>query len=293
MMLKTSTVLLTLILSFSLYAKEGVDKVVYGDDNREDIYEATNTLHKELAAGTAAMILDTQLQYKTEDSTYTVTGNSLQSEGICADAKFAKQITAANCSGFLVGDKYLVTAGHCIETIADCGRYSWVFDYANLTEERRTHVLPKKNVYKCTEIISRSLDRATMDDYAFVKLDRVVEGRTPLKFRTSGKISDRTDIVVIGHPSGLPSKIAGGAYVRSNANKYYFQANLDTFGGNSGSAVFDSVTGLVEGILVRGERDYVYQGGCMRPKVCGNEECRGEDVTRITNIKELVKLIRN
>ena len=31
-------------------------------------------------------------------------------------------------------------------------------------------------------------------------------------------------------------------------NKYYFQSNLDTFGGNSGSAVFDTATGVVEGM---------------------------------------------
>jgi hypothetical protein len=50
----------------------------------------------------------------------------------------------------------------------------------------------------------------------------------------------------------------------------------------------------VEGILVRGERDYVLDSvsNCYRPKVCKMNECRGEDVTRITNIKELKNLKR-
>ena len=97
--------------------------------------------------------------------------------------------------------------------------------------------------------------------------------------------------MVIGHPSGLPTKISDGAIVRENANKVFFQSTLDTFGGNSGSAVFDAKTGLVEGILVRGERDYVQDPvmNCSRPKVCKVTECRGEDVTRITNIKQLMK----
>ena len=100
-----------------------------------------------------------------------------------------------------------------------------------------------------------------------------------------------TELVVIGHPTGLPTKIAGGAWVRQNTNNVYFQSNLDTFGGNSGSAVFDAETGTVEGILVRGETDYVYDSsrGCRVPKQCSNEGCRGEDVTRITNIKELME----
>lgn len=265
-----------------------VDKVVYGVDDRKDIFESNSALFKKLASSTAAMIPQGQLE-SVEGDLFEIKGTTLEEDGVCSDARFAKQITAANCSGFLVGDQYLVTAGHCIESLSDCSNYSWVFDYANLKQENTKQTVAKKDVYTCTEIISRALDRATENDYALVKLDRKVEGRAPLKFRTSGKIGNKTALVVIGHPSGLPSKIADGANVRSNSNKVYFQATLDTFGGNSGSAVFDSKTGVIEGILVRGERDYVSDPveACNRPKVCKVTECRGEDVTRITNIKEL------
>ncbi len=75
-------------------------------------------------------------------------------------------------------------------------------------------------------------------------------------------------------------KIAGGAKIRSVRDQYFI-ANLDTYGGNSGSAVFNSSTGEVEGILVRGEVDYIFDNGCRRSKKCTNDGCRGEDVTRI------------
>lgn len=279
-----------LFLSLSLNSF-AVDKVVYGVDDRKDVYESQNPLYKTLTESTAAMINTSQLTVEANDMLQ-VRGYTLEEDGVCSDARFAKQVVAANCSGFLVGDQYLVTAGHCITSIADCGTYSWVFGFSNTTEEKTDHVVSKKDVYKCTEIVSRSLDRTTQNDFAFVKLDRKVVGRSPLKFRTEGKIADRAGIVVIGHPSGLPSKIADGANVRTNTNKIFFQATLDTFGGNSGSAVFDSKTGLVEGILVRGETDYVGDPvqNCTRPKVCKETECRGEDVTRITNIKELMKM---
>jgi V8-like Glu-specific endopeptidase len=283
--------LLTLsLLSFSFNIL-AVDKVVYGEDDRKDIFESSNILYKTLATSTAAMISTSQLVAQ-PDGTFQVTAPTLESDGICADARFAKQITAANCSGFLVGDQYLVTAGHCIQTISDCSKYSWVFGFSNDTEEKSEHYIPQKDIYTCTQVISQVLDRATMNDYAFVKLDRKVVGHNPLKFRKTGKIPDKEDIVVIGHPSGLPVKIADGANVRDNKNKYFFQATLDTFGGNSGSAVFNSKTGLVEGILVRGETDYEDDPvqNCLRPKVCKVTECRGEDATRITNIKELMKL---
>lgn len=285
---------LFLNFSTSVFAEDystTIDKVIYGEDDRKDIFESNNSLYKQLASSTAGMIGKSQLESQA-DGTIKIKATTLESDGICSDAKFAKQITAANCSGFLVGEDLLVTAGHCIESINDCAKYSWVFDYANLSKEQSEHVVPKKDVYTCTQVISRVLDRATSDDFALVRLDRKVEGRVALKFRTTGKIADKADIVVIGHPSGLPTKIADGAFVRSNTNNYYFQATLDTFGGNSGSAVFDAKTGLVEGILVRGERDYVGDPvqNCSRPKVCKVTECRGEDVTRITNIKALMSL---
>lgn len=285
---------LVLSISINSFAQDSwIDKVIYGVDDRKDIFESNNCLHKQLANSTAAMISDSALVTQ-DDGMVLINSTTLEQDGICSDARFAKQTAGANCSGFLVGEDYLVTAGHCIQDMDDCERYSWVFGYANEKEEKLTQIVPKTEVYKCNKIISRVLDRSNSNDFALVKLDRVVTGHTPLKFRTTGKIADNADLVVIGHPSGLPTKIADGANVRSNTNKIYFQATLDTFGGNSGSAVFDTKTGTVEGILVRGETDYVNDPvmNCYRPKVCKVTECRGEDVTRITNIKELQKLIR-
>ncbi len=285
--------MITLATLFSLSNSFASEKVIYGDDDRLDIFEVSDNLHLELARSTAAMIDASSLT--TNGDKVTVTGSTLQSRGICAGEKFANQITSANCSGFLVGPDLLVTAGHCIRRQLDCDSYRWVFDFAvkEQSVDMAAFQVPASSVYKCKRIIAQSLDRATQDDYALVQLERKVEDRAPLKVRTSGKVADRTELVVIGHPTGLPTKVADGAYVRNNTNNYYFVSNLDTFGGNSGSAVFDTKTGQVEGILVRGETDYEYDSsrGCRVPKYCENEACRGEDVTRITNVKALANPI--
>lgn len=284
-MLKKIIVSSSFFLSLNVLAS-GVEKVVYGDDNRLDVFESTNELHKKLASSTAAMISNKLLEEK--ESFVNVTGSTLEADGICADARFAKQQTSATCSGFLVGSDLLLTAGHCIETMSDCYNNSWVFDYSNSTGERAKFEINKNDIYKCTKIISRSLDSRTNNDFALIQLDHASD-RAPLNYRKKGKVSDSARLVVIGHPSGLPTKISDDANVRKNKDKYFFQSNLDTFGGNSGSAVFDTVSGVVEGILVRGERDYVLDSisNCYRPKICKMGECRGEDITRITNIKEL------
>ncbi len=265
------------------------NKVIYGEDNRQDVFEVTNQMQLTLARSTAAMIPSSSLQ-RTGDEVR-VMGPTMESRGFCREERFSQQPTAANCSGFLVGDKYLVTAGHCITSMSDCTGYRWVFDYKVDYSTQSQVTVPANSVYACKRIISRALEQASGDDYALIELERSVNDRAPLAFRRQGQISVGEEILVIGHPTGLPTKITDQARVRS-ARPKYFVTNLDTYGGNSGSAVFNARTGVVEGILVRGENDYVYDSArsCRASNICPENGCRGEDVTFITNIKELANL---
>lgn len=282
--------LCSLLFSINLQARV-INKVIYGQDDRKDIYETHNELYKRLALSTAASFSIDRL--RDEGDTMTIIGNTLESYGKCSDIRFAKQMAASDCSGSLVGDQYILTAGHCVNSLEDCHSFMWVFGYANSTAEQNSYTIPKTDVYKCTEIIER---QGSYNDYALIKLDRPVTGREPLKYRTEGKIADNTGLVVIGHPTGLPAKVADGANVREGANNdaWFFQTNLDTFTGNSGSAVFDAKTGIIEGILVRGEQDYEEDtaNSCERPYVCKDNECRGEDVTRVTNVATLMAMAK-
>lgn len=260
------------------------EKVIYGDDNRVDWFESNNTMFRDLALSTAGMINKKSLIKNTDF--YTISGVTLRGRGICADERFANQITAANCSGFLVGEDLLVTAGHCIKNQSDCDKYAWVFDFRLKFKGDKATTVSQNSVYNCKEIIERKQDTFNKDDFSLIRLSKKVVGKKPLSFRKSGKIRKGDSLVVIGHPTGLPTKIADGAKVRKRKNKY-FVANLDTYGGNSGSAVFNTSTGDIEGILVRGANDYVSRNGCRQSNRIRNNAGRGEDVTYITNIKAL------
>jgi V8-like Glu-specific endopeptidase len=280
----------TFILSSTVMASvTGVD-VIYGEDNRKDVFESRDSDLVELSKSTAAMIGPENMKSIGRGEVQ-IDANTLESRGICAKERFSKQISAANCSGFLVAPNVLVTAGHCIKSEYDCRSYKWVFDYKVNHADQGAISVPSTSVYSCKKIIARSLDQISKNDYAVIELDRKVTDRKPLEFRRRGKVSKGTSIAVIGHPSGLPTKIADGAKVRSLSSKY-FVANLDTYGGNSGSAVFNVKTSEVEGILVRGENDYVFDEklGCQVSNKCSDTGCRGEDITFITNIPDLKKL---
>lgn len=286
-------IMCTLMMATLSFASTKSTKVIYGDDNRVDVYASTNSMYVELSKSTAAMIPNGDITALGKDIVR-LEGRSLQDGGKCSTERFAKQSTAAMCSGFLVGENLLVTAGHCIESKRDCKRNKWVFDFKVDTAEQQEVTVPKSNVYSCSKIISRALTKKKKgtksggNDYALIQLDRKVTDRRVLDYRRSGSIEKGDNLVVIGHPSGLPTKIADGANVKSLSN-LYFSANLDTYGGNSGSAVFNADTGMIEGILVRGAKDYVYNSskGCYESNEISNNSGTGEDVTYIMNIEEL------
>ncbi len=279
--------LLSILLSLTSLmsvASEQSSTIIYGDDNRDDVGNVIHPLYLRLAESTAAMVNKSKLtEFNAEQ--VVLKGENLQTNGICQQERFSSQPAVANCSGFLVSDNIIITAGHCFQKTDSCSNFSWVFDFKADRENQAEVVVDKSNVYSCKKVLNVVLDD-TETDYAVIELDRKVLDRKPLKMRTSGKPNIGDELVVIGHPSGLPTKIAGGAKVRS-INSVYLVANLDTYGGNSGSAVFNAKSGLVEGILVRGGEDYVADpetGTCGISNHVSNDEGRGEDVTLITKV---------
>ena len=269
------------------------DKVIYGDDDRLEPYEVNGKFF-DLSRSTAAMIPSDAIK-EGQAGGYDIEFSPLSGRNICKDQRFANQGTAAVCSGFLVAPDVIVTAGHCVASQSSCTDYYWVFDYALSSEgDKGYSEASNENVYRCKKIYGQELNNTTMMDFGIVILDRPVKDRNYLTINRDRKIADKTAVVVVGHPTGLPTKIAGGANVRDNTNEVFFSANLDTFGGNSGSAVFNEKTGEVVGILVRGENDYVMDESrnCQVVNKCENNGCRGEDATRIENIKPLKAILK-
>lgn len=277
------------LFALSLSSLKAQNKMIYGTDNRKDLFEVKSSLIVELARSTAAMIPNSSI-INSIKGTISIVGKTLSQRGICSSERFSNQLAAANCSGFIVSENTLITAGHCMRTALDCSQFKWVFDYAIDVPGQQSFSVQKDDVFSCKRIIKQVLDSTTMNDYAVIELDRPVQGRRPLSFRKAGKVTIGTPLFVIGHPSGLPTKIADGATVRL-VNSTYLRTDLDTYGGNSGSAVFNAKTLKVEGILVRGDNDYIPSPkGCMQSNIVAQNLGRGEDVTRITNIKIINKL---
>lgn len=271
-------------------AKRGV---IYGEDNRQDLYQVTDHYKYSLASSTVALIVKGNLEPLDANTTLIKTRSYAKTYGLCEEEPFYAQEVAAFCSGFLVGPQTIVTAGHCIKD-QTCERTRFVFGYGITTAGELPRSVPNENVYSCQAVVHSEFDNNQDNpgpDFAVVTLDRAVTGHSPLSIRTQDDIQNSEGLFVIGHPAGLPTKVAGGGNVRDTSHAAFFLANLDTYGGNSGSAVFNEKTGQVEGILVRGALDYVTKKGekCQVSNVCSNEGCDGEGVTRIKYVLPYLK----
>lgn len=282
--------------------------VVYGDDNRKDVKDVKQI--STLTKAVAGRVKNSKFYYHDDKSkisfNYSVLLSDIFGGNVCSDERFAKQKVIADCTGFLVKDDVLVTAGHCVtspgSTIQNtvnhnCANYSWVFDFkVGSSGSYNTSGISTENVFGCKKIIYATV--SLKRDFALIQLSRKTK-RTPLKIRKYGKIKDAQEIFVIGHPSGLPMKFADGAKVQSNDFLNFFSTNLDTFGGNSGSPVFNAQTKKVEGILVRGRNDYVPSQDpserCLRVNKCNEDgtacDMNGGPLEHVTRISEILNYL--
>ncbi|HNW43250.1 MAG TPA: serine protease [Elusimicrobiales bacterium] len=264
-------------------------KSIYGADNRLDFYEASAGMQ---AISDSVVSLWKSYKVTENGAKYDLTTRTLgEAQGLCPGEKFREQKIGAFCSGSLVGEDLIMTAGHCIKTEADCAATKLVFGFkVAKAGDAGTSSVAKSEVYSCASIVKRHLDPSVLGaDYALIKLDRKVTGHKALAINRTGKIAKDTKIFVIGHPSGMPLKVAADSKVRDASKTGYFIADLDTFGGNSGSAVFNLATNKIEGILVRGDNDYVSTpAGCQTVATFEQTGGRGEDVTKISELSSVI-----
>ncbi len=263
--------------------------VIYGNDDRRDLFEVINPGHKALSDSTVVLIKSEDLNQNASGVVQITADSLMKRMGVCKTEPYAAQPSAGFCSGFMIGRNLILTAGHCITDQEDCNSTRFVFNYDVSLKGQFPTETKESEVYACKNIIHRE-QVGSGADFGIIETDRDIVGHASLKLadRSNSKIAPQTKILMIGHPSGLPTKIDAGGSVRDSNPNGYFTATTDSYGGNSGSAVFNLATQEVEGILVRGETDFVYRNGCYVSNVCAENGCRGEDVTKISSVAPFI-----
>ena len=266
-------------------------EVIYGTDNRLDLFQVTDQAILDDADSVVALFDADDIVDNGNGTSTLKTQNFGRARHLCQNEKFREQPTGAFCSGFLVAPDIITTAGHCVNA-GNVRNIRFVFGFRMIDASTAPNTISNTEIYKGLRLIGHE-EEGDGPDWTLVQLDRPVTNHTSVRIRRTGKIADNQAVHVIGHPVGIPTKFAGGATVRDNDQDAFFVANLDTYGGNSGSPVFNSDTHEVEGILVRGENDFVSNGRCNISLVCPTTGCRGEDCTRTTEFADQIPTVED
>ncbi len=259
---------------------------IYGGDERKNVSEEKNPTWIKAARSVAVMMHAKKVSISGSCATIKTTDKNRlkQAYNLCSDERYLEEPTHGLCTGFLIGPDLMMTARHCIPSVVSCSNFVWIFDYNDKSLDEEGNVRVKSSdVFECSEIVKHSTSRGLKHDFAIFKLNRKATGRTPLKLEDHYENQAGDPIGMVGAPLGLPLKISRYGEILGEDDELSFQVNVDTYGGNSGSPVFDVKTMKVLGILVAGEPDFTYNTAqkCSQSRHYYSERWKGERAYRV------------
>jgi hypothetical protein len=276
-----------------LRSKElNADRGISDEESRRDYYEITNEQTRKNADCVAAICMEKDLIHSGEGFSTLRVKNYGKAFNLCQSEPFYHQDVAAGrlCTGFLVKDNMIATAGHCVneQNVKDL---RIVFGYKMVDSSAQVPGIHQKDIYKGVRIIHRICrHKGNQSDWALLKLDRKVEGQAVVTL-SKKEITPDKPIYIIGHPVGLPLKYSPEASV-GDISEAYFSADLNVYNGSSGSPVFDSETHKVIGIVVRGHtKDFRLVESCWRSVIYSRTD-RCSQVPECTRVSEFIEYCR-
>ena len=288
----SKSVLTTIVLLSLPGLAFAADKAIFGSDDRLDFYEAPRGI-QDLSDSVVSLWKSEDVKANPETGRYDLNTTRLGlAVALCPGNRYWLQRTGSYCTGSLVGPDLVLTAGHCIKNAQDCAGARIVFGFkVDKDGDPGPDSIDRREVYGCSSIVRRYVHPDSIGaDFALIKLDRKVAGHKPLFINRGDQVREGKKIFTIGYPTGLPLKVAVNARVTDARMCEAFVTDLDGFAGNSGGPVFNASTRKIEGVLVRGLKDYKFSYGCTHAAAYPETDA-DEEATLISEVAPYIPLL--
>jgi hypothetical protein len=202
---------------------------------------------------------------------------------ICNDCKFINEVIPAFGTGWAFKNDLVITANHCCANEHMLDTLYFVFNFL----ENTNSFISSDRVFKAISIIPKKNEDLRYD-FTIIKVDRPVPNPLINYLERNSDVKTGERLYMLGHPLGLPMKYTPGGIIYE-CERTKLKTNLDAFSGNSGSPVLNMRTHKIEGILIKGRRDFEW----VRDKNCVQycfypfdfpDAFDGEEVLRLNNL---------
>ena len=246
-------------------------------DRRLELREVEDpALRRRLADTSAALVYAHRLRFEGERAVRAAPtlGHAKQ---LCPAERFAQEPSWSFCSGTLVDQDLVLTAGHCLgpdaaQAAERCQRIRVVFGY-QLGADGSVHDPAAGDVYACRRVAAYRRDPRDPNgtDFAVIQLDRSVS-----RDRAPAPVTERLPmpgdrLATAGYGAGLPLKVERAATVLARLGPEQIATDADTFAGGSGGGLYDPAGDLVA-LHVSGGVDWQFEGNCTRAETDGRKE---------------------
>lgn len=188
-----------------------------------------------------------------------------------------KKSLFAGCSSALVGDSVILTARHCLVDVNEnpvaLGDMRVVFGWdvnGPVFNSQADPTVSPSDVYTPVSVIAQGTELGSPGDWALIGLDRTVSPQyRRLRIGTNPQMEDQ--VFAIGYPIDMAVKYSTPGRVWQ-ATTDGWRASISGQSGNSGSPIFDNVSGAIAGVLAFGPDDFVRDTAleCNRWYQCPN-----------------------
>lgn len=179
---------------------------------------------------------------------------------------YGDQLVPGYGTAFLVGEKIMLTAAHCVckedqDILYEDSRLNAIriiFDFVIDKDNNYERDIPSNRIYKIKRVLAYQYVEGKVD-WALLELNKKVQNRQPLSLDFSQNVQENLNVYMLGHPLGLPIKLTqNGKTIKCSDDPLdqTFSVKIDAYTGNSGSPLFRAEDQKVVGILIRGNSDH-------------------------------------